>query len=85
MSPDGALVYVTGTAPGFRSNSANFATIAYRAADGRTSWEARYRGRRDFAGANSLAVGPTGQAVFVTGFLGVHDGCCNFGTVAYQP
>ena len=85
VSPDGALVYVTGTVPGFRSNSANFATIAYRAADGRTSWEARYRGRRDFAGANPLAVGPTGQAVFVTGFLGAHDGCCNFGTVAYQP
>jgi hypothetical protein len=42
-------------------------------------------GRRDFAGANSLAVGPTGPAVFVTGFLGAHDGCCNFGTVAYQP
>jgi hypothetical protein len=85
VSPDGSLVYVTGPAPGFRSNSGNFVTIAYQSAGGRTSWEARYRGRRDFAGANSLAVGPTGQAVFVTGFVGAHDGCCNFATVAYQP
>ena len=85
MSPDGALVYVTGTAPGFRSNSGNFATIAYRAAGGGTSWAARYRGRRDFAGSNSLAVSPAGRAVFVTGFVGVHDGCCDLGTVAYQP
>ena len=28
---------------------------------------------------------PDRAAVFVTGFLGVHDGCCNFETVAYQP
>jgi len=84
-SPDGALVYVTGTTPGFRSNSLNATTIAYRTATGMTSWAARYRGRRDFSGAASLAVGPTGQAVFITGFLGAHDGCCNFLTVAYQP
>jgi hypothetical protein len=28
---------------------------------------------------------PGGAGVFGTGFIGVHDGCCNFGTVAYQP
>jgi len=85
FSPDGALVFITGTAPGFRANSVNFTTIAYQAVTGTASWVARYRGRRDFANAMDLAVSPTGQAVFVTGYIGVHDGCCDFGTVAYQP
>jgi outer membrane protein assembly factor BamB len=85
VSPDGTLVFITGTTPGFRANSVNFTTIAYRAATGAASWVSRYRGRRDYANARDLAVSPTGQAVFVTGFVGVHDGCCDFGTVAYQP
>lgn len=84
-SPDGAHVYVTGTTPGARPGGANFTTIAYAAATGAASWVVRYRGRRDFANAADLAVSPAGQAVFVTGFIGVHDGCCDFGTVAYQP
>ena len=85
VSTDGGLVFVTGTAPGFRSDSVNFTTIAYQTATGSASWVVRYRGRRDFANATDLAVSPAGQAVFVTGFIGVHDGCCDFGTVAYQP
>ena len=84
-SPDGTQVFVTGTTPGFRNGSVNFTTIAYQAATGTASWVVRYRGRRDFANAMDLAVSPAGQAVFVTGFIGVHDGCCDFGTVAYQP
>ena len=78
-------MFVTGTTPGFRNGSVNFTTIAYQAATGTTSWVVRYRGRRDFANAMDLAVSPAGQAVFVTGYIGVHDGCCDFGTVAYQP
>ena len=85
VSTDGSLVFVTGTTPGFRSDSVNFTTIAYQTATGVPSWVARFRGRRDFANATDLAVSPAGQAVFVTGFIGVHDGCCDFGTVAYQP
>ncbi len=50
-----------------------------------TAWLARYKGPRDFAAPTSLAVGPTSQGVIVTGSIGVHDGCCGFGTVAYQP
>ena len=46
---------------------------------------ARYKGPQDFAAPISLAVSPTGQGDCVTGSIGVHDGCCNFGTVAYQP
>jgi DNA-binding beta-propeller fold protein YncE len=84
-SPDGTQVFITGTTPGFRNGSVNFTTIAYRAVTGAASWLVRYRGRRDFANAMDLAVSPAGQAVFVTGFIGVHDGCCDFGTVAYQP
>jgi len=85
VSPDGTLVFITGTTPGFRQGSGNATTVAYHTAGGAISWSARYRGRRDFSTANSLAVGPAGQAVFVTGALGVHDGCCDFVTVAYQP
>src|SRR5215472_1839085 len=85
VSTDGSLVFVTGTTPGFRSDSVNFTTIAAETSPGAASWIARYRGRRDFGKATDIAVSPAGQAVFVTGFVGVHDGCCDFGTVAYQP
>jgi len=84
-SPDGALVFVTGGTHGSTRVSENFITIAYRTGTGQTAWQARYKGPRDFAAPTSLAVSPTGQGVFVTGSIGVHDGCCNFGTVAYQP
>jgi len=63
----------------------NYITLAYRAATGQALWVSRYKAPRNFGFATSLAVGPTGQGVFVTGYIGVHDGCCNFGTVAYQP
>jgi outer membrane protein assembly factor BamB len=84
-SPDGTLVFVTGGTHGSTRVSENFTTIAYRTATGQTAWLARYKGPQDFAAPTSLAVSPTGQGVFVTGSIGVHDGCCNFGTVAYQP
>lgn len=78
-------MYITGGAAGSARNSVNYTTIAYRTATGQKAWLARYVGPRNFDFATSLAVSSTGQAVFVTGFIGVHDGCCNFGTVAYQP
>jgi hypothetical protein len=85
VSPDGTSVYITGGAAGSARNSVNYTTIAYGTATGQTEWLARYVGPRNFDFATSLAVSPTGQDVFVTGFIGVHDGCCNFGTVAYRP
>jgi DNA-binding beta-propeller fold protein YncE len=85
VSPDGTLVFVTGASPGSRPKSTNYTTIAYDTATGHTSWVARYRGRQDFGVASSLAVSPTGQAVFVTGYLHGHAGSLIFGTVAYQP
>jgi outer membrane protein assembly factor BamB len=84
-SPDGTRVFVTGGTQGSSRISENFTTIAYRTDTGQTAWLARYKGPQDFAAPIALAVGPTGQGVFVTGSIGVHDGCCNFGTVAYQP
>jgi hypothetical protein len=85
VSPDGTLVFVAGSSPGSRPKSSNYTTIAYDTATGHTSWLARYRGRQDFGVASSLAVSPTGQAVFVTGYLHGHAGSLIFGTVAYQP
>lgn len=85
VSPDGRLVFVAGSSPGSRPKSSNYTTIAYDTATGHTSWLARYRGRQDFGVASSLAVSPTGQAVFVTGYLHGHAGSLIFGTVAYQP
>jgi outer membrane protein assembly factor BamB len=85
VSPDGTLVFVTGASPGSRPKSMNYTTIAYDTATGHTSWVARYRGRQDFGVASSLAVSPTGQAVFVTGYLHGHAGSIIFGTVAYHP
>jgi outer membrane protein assembly factor BamB len=85
VSPDGASVYVTGGTSSGSPNTVNFTTIAYRAATGQTAWLARYRGPQNFTFPTALAVGPTGQGLFVTGYTGAHDGCCNFATVAYQP
>ena len=85
VSPDGTLVFVTGSSPGSRPKSSNYTTIAYDTATGHTSWLARYRGRQDFGVASSLAVSPTSQGVFVTGYLHGHAGSLIFGTVAYQP
>ena len=85
VSPDGTLAFVTGSSPGSRPKSVTYTTIAYDTATGHTSWLARYRGRQDFGVASSLAVSPTGQGVFVTGYLHDHAGSLIFGTVAYQP
>jgi WD40 repeat protein len=68
VSPDGGIVYVTGTSSGGRSD---LATIAYRAATGVASWVRRYGGRLDDL-ANSLAVSPDGTSVFVAGLTTIH-------------
>jgi hypothetical protein len=85
VSPDGAFLYVTGGTPGRYRSTVAYTTIAYRTATGRPFWISEYRGPRYFSSATALAVGRTGQDVFVTGYTGAHDGCCNFATVAYQP
>lgn len=77
LSPAQALATAT-------SSTVAFTTIAYNAGNSARAWLARYGGVGGYGFASALAVGPAGQ-VFVTGDVGAHDGCCNFGTVAYQP
>ena len=67
VSPDGATVFVTGTSGG-RTSGQDYATLAYNAATGARRWVSRYNGPRNADdGAVSVAAGPGGHSVFVTG------------------
>jgi DNA-binding beta-propeller fold protein YncE len=85
LSPDGALVYVTGYASGTATDE-DYRTVAYDAATGARRWSARYNGpanRRDEP--NAIAVSPDGSKVFVTGQSDdAPPGGCSYATVAYN-
>jgi DNA-binding beta-propeller fold protein YncE len=67
VSPDGARVYVTGPSWDISTRS-DYATLAYDAATGAQVWVSRYDGpASQLDSANALAVGPTGNLVYVTG------------------
>ena len=55
MSPDGASVYITGSAAGSARNSVNYTTIAYHTATGQKAWLARYVGPRNSASTHEVA------------------------------
>ncbi len=80
VSPDGSRVFVTGSSrPGSASNG-DYATVAYDAATGVQLWATRYSGPGNPNDtATSLAVGPGGATVYVTGGSGR-----DFATVAYD-
>ena len=81
VSPDGSLVFVTGSSPGAGSSD-DYATLAYGAGDGAQVWAARYNGPLNGADyAFSLAVSPNGSRVFVTGTI---DQSSDYGTIAYD-
>ncbi len=84
VDPDGALVYVTGRSSGVGTN-ADYATVAYDAADGSELWVARYDGSAGGGEvARALGVDPDGAAVYVTG-QSAGDGTGNdYATVAYD-
>jgi WD40 repeat protein len=80
VSPTGGAVFVTGSSDGPTTDGAesDYATVAYKAATGRQLWVSRYTATGgNFA--SSLAVNPSGTAVFVTGSSGAA-----YATVAYS-
>jgi PQQ-like domain len=84
VSPGGRQVYVTGHSQGARSRQ-DYATVAYGATTGRPLWVSRYNGPAnldDFA--SSVAPGPGGREVFVTGFSDGATSGTDYATVAYR-
>jgi DNA-binding beta-propeller fold protein YncE len=84
VSPGGATVFVTGRSRGATSNF-DYATIAYNAATGARRWVSRYNGPKNADDwAVSVAAGPGGRSVFVTGTsLGRASGY-DYATIAYN-
>lgn len=82
VSPDGRTVFVTGGSKG-RTSGLDYATVAYDAATGRQLWVARLGGAGSDA-AVSVAAGPGGARVYVTGRTGSAASGADYGTVAYD-
>jgi hypothetical protein len=81
VGPRGRTVYVTGRSAGVTSAS-DFATVAYNAATGATRWVRRYSAPgNSSAGGSSVAAGPGGRAVYVTGFSSSGP---SYVTIAYR-
>ncbi len=80
VSPDGRIVFVTGTST-LRSSSA-YTTIAYSAPTGRQLWLRRYGGPGRTSYARALVVSPDGKTVYVTGYSTPLSGDA-YTTIAY--
>jgi hypothetical protein len=84
VSPGGRSVFVTGFSRGVTSGL-DYATVAYSAATGARRWVSRYNGPGNGADlAGSVAAGPGGRTVFVTG---TSDGVTSredYATIAYS-
>jgi WD40 repeat protein len=84
VSPRGDKVFVAGSSMGKTSNS-GYATVGYSAASGRQLWVRRYNSLGSGpAQALSVAVGPGGSTVFVTGYTDGANNAQQFTTIAYD-
>jgi DNA-binding beta-propeller fold protein YncE len=84
VSPDGSKVFVTGSSTGTTSYM-DYATLAYSAATGAQLWVKRYNGPGNGTdNAESMAVSPDGQTVFVTGASWGADSRWEYATLAYS-
>jgi WD40 repeat protein len=84
VSPGGATVFVTGTSRG-RTSGMDYATLAYNAATGARRWASRYNGPKNADdGAVSVAAGPGGRSVFVTGTSPGRASGMDYATIAYN-
>ena len=84
VSPDGTKVFVTGASIG-RTSGFDYATVAYSAATGKQLWVRRYNGPGNGPDvASSVAVGPGGNRLFVTGDSYGGTTSDDYATVAYS-
>jgi hypothetical protein len=85
ISPDGSMVFVTGSSYGQGFTSADYATVAYEAATGEELWVSRYNGPgSNTDSAHSLGVSPDGSTVFVTGYSYGAAFDAGYATLAYD-
>jgi DNA-binding beta-propeller fold protein YncE len=82
VSPAGDTVYVTGYAG--TTSGYGYATLAYNATTGHRLWLARYNGPGRDDQAYAVAVSPSGDIVFVTGFSAGASSGLDYATVAYN-
>jgi hypothetical protein len=84
VSPDGAAVFVTGSAPSANGDQ-DYATAAFDAATGAPLWATRYDdpGHGDDIG-HDVAVSPDSSALYVTGASHGSSGGKDYATVAYD-
>jgi hypothetical protein len=88
VSPDGAVVFITGGSAGTDSDCPcgdDYATLAYSASTGKTLWVSRYNGPGNAQDdPTAIATSPDGSTVFVTGNSGGATSGGDYTTVAYS-
>lgn len=86
VSPDGRMVYVTGSSPG-EDGDPDFLTVAYRAATGAELWSGRHDGPAGVLDTPvDLAVSPDGSRLYVGGTRDrdPEGGSGDYAVVAYE-
>jgi hypothetical protein len=84
VSPDGATVFVTGyISHEYYDHEHDYLTVAYSADSGAQLWAKPYDQSSHYDEARAIAVGPSGNRVFVTGESDGH-GTRSFSTIAYR-